>query len=83
MKVLTIRNISEKLSQALELEKQQRHLSLNKLVNQLLAQALGINEQSEFDNGLSRFAGGWSDEDFDTFEKNTECFNRIDDAIWE
>ena len=84
MKTLTIRNVSPKLSEALEKEKQRLGISLNGTVLHLLGESLNLETPStSWTNGLEKLAGGWSDEDFQEFEKNTADQRTIDPEIWE
>ena len=81
MKQLTIRGVPEKLVRALEVEKRKRGSSLNQLVLDLLNQVL-CPDQDKNDNGLSKFAGTWSNEELAEFEKNTVSFEQIDEETW-
>ncbi len=81
MKNLTIRNVSAKLAQALEEEKRRRATSLNQTVLQLLESALGLGAR-EYDNGLSDFAGRWTEEEFEAFEDAVSDFERVDEDLW-
>lgn len=81
MKQLTIRGVSEDLARALKQETTRRGVSLNQAVLDILRQSLGLG-QSKYDNGLSKFAGKWSQEEFVSFEKNTEVFEQIDQDLW-
>ena len=82
MKQLTVRNVPEELAQALTEERVRRGESLNKTVLDLLFQALGLTHNRRFDNGLSRLAGQWSEEEFREFEANTALFEQIDEDLW-
>ena len=41
---------------------------------------MGVNAQRR--NGLARFAGTWTEEQFQEFEKATEVFERVDPELW-
>lgn len=82
MKHLTIRDVSPTLAHALEKEARERALSLNQTVKDLLERALGLGEESAYDNGLGKFAGGWTDEDLKEFEAGTANFETIDYGEW-
>lgn len=45
-------------------------------------QALGLTADQEYDNGLDKLAGSWSQEEFEEFEKNTAVFEQIDEELW-
>lgn len=81
MKALTIRNVDKALAQALERERRQRGHSMNETVLQLLRRALGVQE-GQPRNGLAKLAATWSESDFETFQQNTEVFERIDTELW-
>ena len=77
---LTVRNVPPKVIKALNAERQRRGLSLNQTVVDLLGQALGVNGPRR--NGLARFAGTWTEEQFQEFEKATEVFETVDPELW-
>ena len=80
MKTLTVRGVSAELGRALNEEKRRRGTSLNQTVLDLLKQSLGVGVPRS--NGLGRFAGGWSDEEFREFEAATRDFGKIDPEMW-
>ena len=77
---LTVRNVPPQVSAALEAERKRRGMSLNQTVIDLLGQALAVTRQRS--NGLRRFAGTWSEEEFREFEKATSWSRRIDPELW-
>lgn len=83
MRTLTIRNVTPKLSDALEKEKRRLGTSMNDTVLQLLSESLDINPKTgRWTNGLEKLAGGWTDEDFEEFERNTAATREIDEELW-
>ena len=64
IKALTIRNLPPTLAEALDREKRRRGQSLNQTVIDLLGQGLG--SPGVRPNGLSRLAGGWSEDELRT-----------------
>ncbi len=83
MRTLTIRNVTPKLSDALEKEKRRLGTSMNATVLQLLSESLDINPKTgRWTNGLEKLAGGWTDEDFEEFEMNTAATREIDEELW-
>lgn len=82
MKVMTIRNVSAELQEALENEKRRRGSSLNRTVLALLREALGLSKTGVRSNGLRRLAGAWSEEEYRQFEKAVAPFDEIDEEIW-
>jgi plasmid stability protein len=55
---LTVRNLPEELSAALEREKRRRGTSLNRTVIDVLTQSLGVVGKRS--NGLARLSGTWT-----------------------
>lgn len=68
MKHLTVRGVPPDVAEALDAEKKRRGESLNKTVIQLLRVALRLSPEP-YDNGLGRFAGKWTEEDLEDFER--------------
>lgn len=81
MKTMTIRNISPATAAALDAEKQRRGLSLNRTVLALIDESLGMHGKVR-SNGLGRFAGTWSAEEFEQFETAVASFGEIDEDMW-
>jgi len=81
MRHLTIRHVPPALARALEAEKRRRRTSLNRTVIDLLTQALGLGAGRR-SNGLARFAGTWTREEFEEFEKAVEFTEQIDEELW-
>jgi plasmid stability protein len=77
---LTIRNLPASLAEALEREKRRKGKSLNQTVIDLLGQGLGA--EGVRSNGLGRFAGGWSEEEFRDFERAIVQFETVDEELW-
>ena len=84
MKTMTIRNVSDELSDALEAETCRRGLSLNRTVLALMGEALGIPDRRSRrrSNGLRRLSGTWSEEEFRRFEEAVAPFGEIDRELW-
>ena len=82
MKHLTIRDVPEDLSRALETEKRRRGQSLNQTVKDLLKQALGLGPDVEYDNGLGRLSGTWSEDELRDFETATAFLEETDEEVW-
>ncbi|MEK7467591.1 MAG: hypothetical protein AAB074_09280 [Planctomycetota bacterium] len=80
---LTVRGVDPVLARALASERTRKGTSLNQTVIDLLRKALGLGiARKEFDNGLGRFAGTWSEEQFQEFQRNTASFGEIDEDLW-
>jgi hypothetical protein len=82
MRHLSIRHVPAELASALEDEKRRRGTSLNQVVLDLLSQAVGLGTTRRRSNGLGRYAGTWTQEEFEEFEKAIEDFEQIDEELW-
>jgi hypothetical protein len=83
MKVLTIRGVSKRLSEALEREKRRRGQSLNQTVLDVLSDRLGVGDSGPRRNGLARLAGTWSREEFEQFAAAVaSTTEQVDDELW-
>jgi plasmid stability protein len=80
MKHLTIRGVPEDLHDRLREEKERTGKSLNQTVIDLLRERLGVDSPRR--NGLARFAGSWSQTDFDDFERAVVLMEEIDRDLW-
>ena len=47
-----------------------------------LRQSLGLDSQRRYRNGLRALAGGWTQQQLETFEAATAVFEKIDDDLW-
>ncbi len=79
---LTVRGLPRDVARKLEEVRRRDGRSLNGTVVDLLRRALGLSAQGAHDNGLGRFAGGWSDDDLRAFERDTAIFDRVDPDVW-
>lgn len=80
LKTLTVRKIPPELARALDAEKRRRGRSLNQTVIDLLRQSLGVGRRRS--NGLARFAGDWTEEEYREFKEATRVFEEIDEEMW-
>ncbi|MFN8222888.1 MAG: hypothetical protein U0R50_06505 [Gaiellales bacterium] len=80
MRHLTVRNVSDELSAALQEEKRTRGRSLNQVVLDLLEQAVGLDRRRT--NGLASLAGAWSADEQAAFERAVAETERIDEELW-
>ena len=56
---------------------------MNSTVLHLLSESLDLDEHGgRWTNGLERFAGTWTEEEFEEFERNTAVFSVIDEELW-
>lgn len=80
MRHLSIRHVPPELARALDEEKRRRGTSLNRTVLELLGQALGLGPGRS--NGLERYSGTWTEEEFEEFERAIEFTEQIDEELW-
>ena len=81
MKTMTLRNIPEELSRALEEEKRRRGQSLNQTAIDLMRQSLGLDGSHRRSNGLAKLAGGWTQEAAEGVITLVEDFQEINLAL--
>lgn len=79
MRHLTVRGVDPTLEKALSREQKRRGTSLNRTVIDLLRKALGLGGSPVVDNGLGKHAGGWTEEEFRRFERDTAFFEEIEE----
>jgi plasmid stability protein len=79
---LTVRNLPPAVARALQTERRRRGKSLNQVVIDILATALGTAEDSHRSNGLEKLAGGWTEKQADHFDDAVACFEEIDQELW-
>lgn len=77
---ITVRNLPDDVSAALQREKRRRGVSLNQTVIDLLRQSLGVRSVRR--NGLSRLAGTWTEADHREFLASVQPFEEIDPELW-
>jgi plasmid stability protein len=77
---LTVRNLPEDVSTALEQEKRRRGTTLNQTVIDLLRQSLGVSGTRS--NGLARLAGTWTEAEHRRFLESIQIFEKIDPDWW-
>lgn len=76
MKSITLHEIDEDLEQALVNIAQQEGISLNRLVNRLLREQLGLtNEPIDYRADFAEFCGVWSTEEAEQFDKIVATFS--------
>jgi len=84
MKTLTVRGIDSEVQEGLENLARREGISVNSAVVKTLRGALGLDKKRRTRRyrDLDHLAGTWTAADAEAFDKNTACFERIDDAIW-
>jgi hypothetical protein len=84
MKTITIRGIDPGLDRVIKSRAKQNNLSVNQWILQALKKVTGMGKESVFKkyHDLDALAGGWSKEEAETFQKNTQTFEKIDEEVW-
>ena len=84
MTSLTLRNIDDELKQTLTAKAKKLNFSLNNYILNLLKDSTGLTKKrfSKNYDDLDDLSGSWSKQEFDSFNKNTKEFDKIDKEIW-
>jgi hypothetical protein len=85
MKSITIHNIDGQLADLIKSTAKTKGISINKTIQQLLEEALGVKPprlDSPNRKEFSEFCGLWSKTDLLEFEKKTKAFEEIDPEEW-
>lgn len=80
MKAITLRNIPPRVAQAIRKKAASEKTSLNKAVIGLLEVSTGHKHEKKRD--LSRWAGSWTKEEADAFDRNLAEQRKIDWEMW-
>jgi hypothetical protein len=80
---LTVRGCDEELVRTLKRKSELRGVSVNRLINDTLREALlGSGRKPRRYDDLDSLAGNWSAAEAAEFEKNTAEFGTIDMELW-
>ena len=82
MKTMTIRNIPDDVSNTLKALATSTNTSLNATVVQVLTSGVLPQKPRRKRRDLSRFCGGWTDEEFNEFDHAVADCERIDPEDW-
>ncbi len=83
MSSITIHNLDPELDKRLRELAEKEHLSLNKTIQKLLKNQLGLNEKKRKYADFEDFSGSWTAEDADEFNAAVKDFSKIDKEMWE
>ncbi len=85
MKSITIRGLEGKLGELIKKKAQAEGISLNKAINRLLKQALGLNDKKQKNNyeEFSDLSGVWSEEDEEEYLRAVSDLEKIDSGDWQ
>jgi len=84
MKTITIRGIDPGMDRVIKSRAKQNSLSVNQWILLALKKVTGMGKEPVFKkhHDLDALAGGWSREEAEAFQKNTQIFERIDEDTW-
>jgi len=83
MKSITLHNIDDTTTALIEQKSREWGLSLNKTIQRLLRESLGVSTENQpKPNDFSEFLGLWSDAELAEFQSNTKDFDKIDEENW-
>lgn len=81
MSSITLHNLNPDLNRMIKKKAKSEGLSINKTVQKLLHQALGLNTESRKED-FSEFYNVWSAAEYDEFLSNSADLKKIDDEDW-
>ena len=84
MRAITLRNIPAEVQKAIRSKAQQKRISVNKAVIELLQERIGILQERKktAHHDLDELAGSWSAREAKTFESAVEIGRQIDEDLW-
>ena len=83
MKQITLRQIPEEVENELRQVANQNGASLNHTAIAALQKGLGLAPPARRRRDLSRFAGKWTAEEAEEFDRNVQAFSQIDEELWQ
>lgn len=81
MSSITLHNLKPDLDKMIKKKAKSEGLSINKTVQKLLQQALGLNSEGQKED-FSEFCDIWSAAEYEEFISNAGDFDRIDEEDW-
>ena len=84
MGALTVRNLPPEVARAIRAKAKRERLSINKAVVKLLEEATGVAKPSGpvLHHDLDRFAGRWSQDEYDQFSESLREQRVIEPEMW-
>lgn len=79
---MTTGNFSPQLATVREADSHQQRGSPERAELLSTPEAPGASSGRDSSNGLRRFAGGWSDDEFKSFQNAVAPLGEIDDELW-
>lgn len=85
VKSITIHNLDDSLDTLIRKKAKKNGLSLNKTIQLLLKESLGLKtkEISDHKNDFIDLCGVWNEKDKKEFQENTADLNEINEMDWE
>jgi len=84
MKAITVRDMPPALEEAVLKRAQREGMSLNRTVILMLEEASGLSEDKKpkLNHDFDKFAGTWTAEEADDFDRRVAHFEEIDWEMW-
>ncbi len=84
MNAITVRNLPPEVAKAVKEKARKEKLSLNKAVVRLLEEATGVEKgrKKVIYHDLDRFAGTWSEAEYQEFREAMKEHRQIDPEMW-
>jgi len=79
---ITLRQVPDAVERGIRGRARSTGSSLNRVIIDLMEESLKIRPAGKKMRDVSRFAGQWSQEEYDAFSRNTQVFERIDKETW-
>jgi hypothetical protein len=81
---ITVRNLPPEVAKAVKEKARKEKLSLNKAVVRLLEEATGVEKGKKkiLHHDLDRFAGTWSEAEYQEFREAMKEHRQIDPEMW-
>jgi len=81
MSSITLHNLKPDLDKMIKKKAKREGLSINKMVQKILQQALGLNSERPKED-FSEFCGIWSADEYEEFISNTGDLDTVDKEDW-
>ncbi len=82
MKAIALRGIDEVTYNTIKKVSQHVHLSMNRLILNIVKDNLGIEKKQQKKN-FDCFFGSWDEDSYQNFLKNIHSFSGIDKELWD
>lgn len=82
MTQITLRGIDPEIERKIRRMAKESGKSLNRVVLDIIDQHAEFNKKDKGENSLKKLAGGWSEEDAQTFLEAIRSCEQIDEEMW-